>query len=141
MKKIICFGTFLPHCSQNTAPSPRFAGPWSDGGGDGSLKVLCDLTLSPVQALPEAANSVKFQLTRSFQTDVTAPWRGGINHHPHSYLLALLWKEPSHPTLDAEQDSGAWTAMSVAFQEPYGNPDVCVGGRYDLGDHMIPMIS
>lgn len=64
---------------------------------------LCDLTLFPLQALPEAANSVQFQFTWSFQTDVKTPWGGGINYHRQPYLFALTWKEPGHPaSLDAE---------------------------------------
>lgn len=64
---------------------------------------LSDLTLFPLQALPEAANSVQFQFTRSFQTDVKMPWGGGINYHRQPYLFTLTWKEPGHPaSLDAE---------------------------------------
>lgn len=86
---------------------------------------LCDLTLFPLQALPEAANSVQFQFTWSFQTDVKTPWEGGINYHQQPYLLALTWKEPGHPaSLDAE---GRIQVPKHRSLLPFESP----GGRYD----------
>lgn len=94
-----------------------------------------------MQALPEAANS-EVPAHEEFPNRCHNALERGNKSSPAvlSPCIAVERAQPSNAGRRG-QDSGAWTAMSVAFQEPYGNPDVCVGGRYDLGGHMIPMIS
>lgn len=52
-----------------------------------------------------------------------------------------LWKEPSHPTLDAEGRILLPKHRCPLLFESFAVSQICVwDGRYDLGGHMIPVI-
>lgn len=117
--------------------------PWSDHGDEDLNFSVSDLPLFPLCALPEATNSAKFQIPRSFQTDDKMPGRVGINYQQQSYLFLLAVEGAvTQLSLDAE---GRIQLPKQRCLLLFGSPAVaqrCVwDGWYDLGGHLIPTIS